>query len=164
MKILIAGFKGDDNSAKILLDHIKKICNEDILYLENDFEISSKQIEEKLLENYDNVLIFGQKPNTTNIYFENNAILEGKKLVTDYYYGALKENLEQYAYQVMNSYDAGKYLCNNVFFRALNFKQENNLKSKIAFIHIPTIDNIEDMNHLLSSIKNYIETLYEEEK
>ena len=49
MKILIAGFKGDDNSAKILLDHIKKICNEDILYLENDFEISSKQIEEKLL-------------------------------------------------------------------------------------------------------------------
>lgn len=24
MKILIAGFKGDDNSAKILLDHIKK--------------------------------------------------------------------------------------------------------------------------------------------
>ncbi len=72
--------------------------------MENDFEISSKQIEEKLLENYDNVLIFGQKPNTTNIYFENNAILEGKKLVTDYYYGALKENLEQYAYQVMNSY------------------------------------------------------------
>ena len=64
----------------------------------------------------------------------------------------------------MNSYEAGKYLCNNVFFRALNFKQENNLKSKIAFIHIPTIDNIEDMNHLLSSIKNYIETLYEEEK
>ena len=72
MKILIAGFKGDDNSAKILLDYIKKVCNEDILYLENDFEISSKQIEEKLLENYDNVLIFGQKPNTTNIYFENN--------------------------------------------------------------------------------------------
>ena len=58
MKILIAGFKGDDNSAKILLDYIKKVCNEDILYLENDFEISSKQIEEKLLENYENVLIF----------------------------------------------------------------------------------------------------------
>ena len=106
MKILIAGFKGDDNSAKILLDYIKKVGKEDILYFENDFEISSKQIEEKLLENYDNVLIFGQKPNTTNIYFENNAILEGKKLVTDYYYGALKENLEQYAYQVINSHDA----------------------------------------------------------
>lgn len=64
----------------------------------------------------------------------------------------------------MNSYDAGKYLCNNVFFRALNFKQKNNLKSKIAFIHIPTIDNIEDMNRLSSSIKDYIETLCEEKK
>ena len=53
MKILIAGFKGDDNSAKILLDYIKKVCNEDILYLENDFEISSKQIEEKLNANQD---------------------------------------------------------------------------------------------------------------
>ena len=164
MKILIAGFKGDNNSAKILLDHIKKVCNVDILYLENDFEISSKQIEETLLENYDNVLIFGQKPNTTNIYLENNAILEETKLVTDYYYSVLKEKLEQYTYQAMSSYDAGKYLCNNVFFRALNFKQKNNLKSKIAFIHIPTINNIEDINCLSSSIKNYIETLCEKDK
>lgn len=162
MKILIAGFEGEDNSAKILLEHIKKICNEDILYLENDFEISSKQIEEKLLENYDYVLIFGQKPNTTNIYFENNAILEETKLVTDYYYGVLKENLEHHNYQVMSSCDAGNYLCNNVFFRALSFKQKNNLKSKIAFIHIPTIDNIEDMNNLSSAIKTYIEILYKE--
>ena len=43
-------------------------------------------------------------------------------------------------------------------------KQKNNIKSKIAFIHIPTIYNIEDMNRLLSSIKDYIETLCEEEK
>ena len=35
MKILIAGFKGKDNSAKILLDNIKEECNLDILYLEN---------------------------------------------------------------------------------------------------------------------------------
>ena len=48
MKILIAGFEGNDNSAKILLDYIQKESNEDILYLENDFDISSKQIEERL--------------------------------------------------------------------------------------------------------------------
>ena len=39
MKILIAGFEGEDNSAKILLDNIKNNWNEDILYLKNDFEI-----------------------------------------------------------------------------------------------------------------------------
>ena len=63
MKILIAGFEGEDNSAKILLDNIKNNWNEDILYLKNDFEISSNQIERKLLNKYDIVLIFGQKPN-----------------------------------------------------------------------------------------------------
>ena len=92
-KILIAGFEGDDNSAKILLDDIRKICNKDSLYLKNDFEISSKQIEEKLLNNYDYILIFGQKPDTKMLYLENNAILGEKKLVTDYNYDILKEYL-----------------------------------------------------------------------
>ncbi len=73
--ILIAGFEGNDNSAKILLDNIKEKNGEDILYLVNDFEVSSNQIEEKLKENYDYVLIFGQKPDTKNIYLENNAKL-----------------------------------------------------------------------------------------
>ena len=61
MKILIAGFEGDDNSAKILLDEIKQESNNDILYLKNDFEMSSKQIQQKLLQNYDYVLIFRSK-------------------------------------------------------------------------------------------------------
>lgn len=159
MKILISGFEGEDNSAKILLDNMKEECNQDTLYLENDFEVSSNQIEEKLLQNYDYALIFGQKPNTKSSYLENNAFLEGIKLETDYYYGVLKENLESNNYNVLSSCDAGNYLCNNVFFRALSFKQTNNLKTKIAFIHIPTIDNIEDIRLLASTILDYINTL-----
>ena len=159
MKILIAGIEGNDNSAKIILDYIQKESNEDILYLENDFDISSKQIEERLLQEYDYVLIFGQKPNTKDIYLENNAIIDEIKLITDYYYGVLKEKLENNNYKVISSNDAGNYLCNNVFFKALDFKQKNSLKSKIAFIHIPTIDNIEDINYLSSAILNYIKTL-----
>ena len=109
--------------------------------------------------NYDYVLIFGQKPNTKNIYLENNAVLENTKLETNYYYGVLKEKLESNNYKVISSCDAGNYLCNNVFFRALNFKQKNNLKSKIGFVHIPTIDNIEDIKYLVSTILDYINTL-----
>lgn len=159
MRILIAGFKGNENSAKILLDNIKEENNQDIIYLENDFEVSSNQIEEKMLQNYDYVLIFGSKPNTKNIYLENNAVLEETKLETDFYYGVLKENLESKNYKVISSCDAGNYLCNNVFFRALSFKQTNNLKTQIAFIHIPTIDNIDDIKLLASTILNYINTL-----
>ena len=108
MKILIAGFEGNDNSAKILLDNIKEECNIDVLYLENDFNISRTQIEEKLLQTYDYVLIFGQKPKTKDIYLENNAIIEGNDLKTDYYYGVLRENLESNNYKVISSNDAGK--------------------------------------------------------
>ena len=160
MKILIAGFEGNDNSAKILLDNIKQKSNEDILYLKNDFEMSSEQIQQKLSKNYDYVLIFGQKPNTNNIYLENNANLNGITLVTDFYYGVLKEKLENSDYKVVSSCDAGNYLCNNVFFKALIYKQENNLKTKIAFIHIPTIENIDDINDLSNSILNYVKTTY----
>ena len=159
MRILIAGFEGNDNSAKILLDKIKEKCDKDVLYLKNDFEVSGNKIEEKLLQNYDYVLIFGQKPNTKNIYLENNAILGDVKLKTDYCYDVLKENLESCNYKVVTSCDAGNYLCNNVFFRALSFKQMNNLKSKIAFIHIPTIDNLENVEVLVNIITNYINTL-----
>ena len=55
-----------------------------------------------MLQNYDNILIFGQKPNTKNIYLENNAILENTKLETDYYYGVLKESLESNYYKVVS--------------------------------------------------------------
>ncbi len=69
MKILIAGFEGDDNSAKILLDEIKQESNNDILYLKNDFEMSSQQIQQKLLQNYDYVLIFRSKTKYKNNIF-----------------------------------------------------------------------------------------------
>lgn len=159
MKILIAGFEENNNSSKILLDNIRKENNQDILYLENDFEVSSNQILEKMSQNYDYILIFGQKSDTKNIYLENNGILEETKLETDFYYGVLKKNLESNNYKVISSYGAEDYLCNNVFFRALKFKQTNNLKTKIAFIHIPTIDNINDIKLLASTIINYIDTL-----
>lgn len=90
---------------------------------------------------------------------ENNAKLNAIELETDYYYGVLKEKLEENNYKVMSSSDAGNYLCNNVFYRALDFKQNNNLKTKIAFIHIPTIDNIENIEKLSNTILDYINKL-----
>jgi len=40
-----------------------------------------------------------------------------------------------------------------------NLKQKNSLKSKIAFIHIPTIDNMDGIELLASIILTYINTL-----
>ena len=161
MKILIAGFEGDNNSSKILLDLIKMKSKEDIVYLKNDFKVSTMQIKEKLVENYDYILIFGQNSNTNNICLENRAVLNDVELETDYYYGVLKEELENNNYKVESSKDAGNYLCNNIFFEALKYKKDINLQTKIAFIHIPTINNIINIEDLSNTILKYIETLYD---
>ena len=95
MKILIAGFEGDNNSSKILLDLIKMKSKEDIVYLKNDFKVSTMQIKEKLVENYDYILIFGQKPNTNSISLENSASLDKIKLDTDYW----KLPMQQYIFR-----------------------------------------------------------------
>ena len=81
------------------------------------------------------------------------------ELITDYYYGVLKSFLEKADYKVFSSSNAGNYLCNNVFFRALDFKQKNKLNTKIAFIHIPTINNIEDITKISKVLLDYIKTL-----
>lgn len=161
MKVLIAGFEGNTNSAKILLDNIKenKSNVNDILYLENDFDVSANQIEEKLELNYDYVLMFGQYPDTKKIYLERKANLDNITYTTDFEYDNLKRFLESKEYEVEMSNDAGNYFCNNVFFNALKFKENNNKTSKISFIHIPTIDNITDIQKLSTVMLEYCNNL-----
>ena len=71
-KILITGFKGLNNSSQILTEKIDGI-NIDKLLLVNSFSTSESQLLEKLENNYDYIIMFGQKPNTKNIYIEKCA-------------------------------------------------------------------------------------------
>lgn len=154
MNILYTAFNGKTNSSKILLDYIKTDnCNK--LYLRNSFTTSVKQLNSKIKNNnYDLIVSFGQasldkdtiKIETTG---KNNDFYK-----TNYDYNYLKNRLED-KYNVIISNDAGNYLCNNIYYNGLKYIKENNLKTKMIFIHIPKIDNIENIN-LLSSIFNSI--------
>ncbi len=154
MNILYTAFNGKTNSSKILLDYIKTDnCNK--LYLRNSFTTSVKQLNSKIKNNnYDLIVSFGQasldkdtiKIETTG---KNNDFYK-----TNYDYNYLKNRLED-KYNVIISNDAGNYLCNNIYYNGLKHIKENNLKTKMIFIHIPKIDNIENIN-LLSSIFNSI--------
>ncbi len=63
MKVLLGGFRGRTNSAKLILDKIESRENLEKLYLVNSFETSKKQLEDLLeKEEYDLVILFGQKP------------------------------------------------------------------------------------------------------
>ncbi|HOZ53802.1 MAG TPA: hypothetical protein PKY25_00485 [Bacilli bacterium] len=141
-KVLILGFKGDNNSSKVLLDSIKENKCIDKLYLDNDFRISETQLIEKInLNSYNTIYAFGQKPLIKSIYIEENARDIRDIIKTDYNYEKILNYFKKY-YKVKLSDKAGNYLCNNIYYKGLQYITDNNLKIKIILIHIPYINNI----------------------
>ena len=51
-------------------------------------------------------------------------------------------------YNVVISNDAGNYLCNNIYYNGLKYIKDNSLKTKMLFIHIPKINNINNIEDL----------------
>jgi pyrrolidone-carboxylate peptidase len=140
--VLIAGFKGNNNSAKILLDNIA--CKTvDIFYLDNDFEKSETQLINCIKnKTYDFIFIFGQKPVIKSIYIEQIGQDINKKLETNFDFNELNMFLQKY-YKTKISKNAGKYLCNNIYFKGLKYIKDNKLNIKLLFIHIPYIKNMD---------------------
>lgn len=148
MKILYTAFNGKSNSSKILLDNI--IVEEDNkLYLKNSFKTSVEQLSKKLKKDrYDLIISFGQVPidkETIKIETRGNGI---DYFETDYDYNNLKKLFEKNGFNVVISKDAGNYLCNNIYYNGLKHIRENNLKCKMIFVHIPQIDNINDIKKI----------------
>lgn len=148
MKILYTAFNGKSNSSKILLDNI--IVEEDNkLYLKNSFKTSVEQLSNKLKKDrYDLIISFGQAPidkETIKIETRGNGI---DYFETDYDYNNLKKLFEKNGFNVVISEDAGNYLCNNIYYNGLKYIRENNLKCKMIFVHIPQIDNINDIKKI----------------
>lgn len=141
MKILYTAFKGKTNSSKILLDCIK---NNNKLYLTNSFNSSVRELINEINNNYDLIISFGQAPlNKDTIKIETVS----STYKTNYDYTNLKNKLEK-SYKVIISNNAGNYLCNNVYYNGLKYIKENNLNTKMIFIHIPKINSISNIKNL----------------
>lgn len=152
-KILVAGFKGEDNSSKVLLD---KIDCKYKLYLENDFDISEEQLEMKLREeDYDEVVIFGSKTLVKSIYIELTGKRNNKQYCTNYDYNKISEYLKLNGYKTNISNDAGNYLCNNIYFYGLELISKKYQNVKLIFIHIPALKNINDIDNMGSVYSKY---------
>ena len=150
MNVLYTAFNGKSNSSKILLD---AITASDKLYLKNSFNTSVIQLINKIKgNNYDLVVSLGQAPiEKDTIKIETRASMEDY-YETNYDFYKLKSNIEK-DFKVIISDNAGNYLCNNVYYYGLKFIQENKLKTKMIFIHIPKISNISHINLMASVIK-----------
>jgi pyroglutamyl-peptidase len=158
IKVLFTGFNGNKNSSKVLLDNINKNIGIDLLFLENDFEISKGQLIDELKENkYDIIISFGQKPVIKSIYIEIIAANDFEKLDTNYNFIVLKNYLKKY-YKIKISENAGNYLCNNIYYNGLKYIFNNKLKIQMIFIHIPYINNI-DIKYFSKIMEKYIENI-----
>lgn len=146
MNILYTAFNGKNNSSKILLDNIMA---DNKIYLVNSFTTSVKQLEKEIKNNeYDLIISFGQAElEKDNIRIEIIGKNENTTFETNYDFYELKKELEK-QYKVEISNDAGNYLCNNIYYNGLKIISENDLKSKMIFIHIPKIEKIEDINKM----------------
>lgn len=141
MKILYAGFKGKNNSAKILLDKIK-VDDCDKLYLTNSFLTSEKELERKLEnENYDLVLGIGQLKLDVDVIRIERVGRGEETIETSYDYGDLKCRLEEAGYVVEESVKTN-YLCNNIYYYGLKYIRDKKMKTKMLFIHLPKLKNI----------------------
>lgn len=154
-KILYTAFNGKNNSSKILLDSINtEIDNK--LYLKNSFKTSVVQLEKKIIKNeYDLIISFGQCPLDLNVIkLEINGKSDKENLSTGYDLTSIKNNLQNNNYKVILSNDAGNYLCNNIYYHGLKIIENNNLKCNMIFIHIPMLENIDNIKKLASIVND----------
>lgn len=160
MKVLVSGFKGETNSAKLIIDRIESKNVSEKIYLVNSFKTSKNQLENELKKQvYDFVITFGQKPKVKSIYLEKEACVQGQKLITNYRYNKLEKLLTDSGITVEISKNAGNYLCNYIFYSGLKFISENKINAQMIFIHVPTIKNLENIDCLSKIFSKFIDAL-----
>lgn len=161
-KVLLAGFEGSNNSAKILLDRLSSKTNIEKLYLKNDFDKCAFHITNQIQKNtYEFIIAFGQKPVIKSIYIERFGYVNEQKYKTTFEYDSLKDLLIDNGYKVKLSDNAGNYLCNHVDGTGLSYIEQQKLLTQYLFIHIPYTKNIVNINVLADIIDKYIEFLIE---
>lgn len=159
--ILYASFNGINNTAKILLDKIE-VDKENKLYLKNSFNSSVVDLKKKIInDNYDLIICFGQWKivplNTLRI--ETKSISDDKEenIITDFDYNSFCTYLDDNHIKYKISDNAGDYLCNYIYYQGLKIIKDNNLKTKMLFIHLPKIKELTCLDELANIFTIYSE-------
>lgn len=159
MKILFAGFKGKNNSSKLLLDAMR--CNENNkIYLTNSYKASESQLIKQLQEKeYDCAVIFGQwkRVAKNTLRLETTAKKGRYAYQTDFPYTKLAKNLQNLGYMSDISNFAGRWLCNNIYFYGLRHLAQTESQCKMIFIHLPKDELVDNYAKLAQDLMTSIE-------
>lgn len=141
--ILMTAFCG--SSAELLL---KRVSNCKTLFLPNDKVKDSELLIETIRdEKFDHVICFGQRPLIKDKVHLETTAREGEFSVnTNFDYGRLKCLLEVNGVAVKISHNAGTSFCNKLYLNGLKYVIQNNMETKMIFVHIPFAENITDFD------------------
>jgi len=93
-RALLAGFEGEYNSARILLDKLFSSPIIEKVYLKNAFDKCAEQIINHIQKNkHDIIIAFGQKPVIKAIYIEKVGRISERKQATVFQFETLQKFL-----------------------------------------------------------------------
>ena len=142
-------FRG--SSAEHLIKYAKEF---DSLILPNDKVKDSEKLINKIIDGtYDYVFSFGQKPNIKNKVHIETAARNGESTVkTSFDCEQLQKLFESNGVVAKISHNAGTSYCNSLYFNDLSYIQNNKLKTKMVFIHIPFLKNIDNFDSFFKKV------------
>lgn len=158
MKTLFAGFKGENNSSKLLLDALSSVSEK--LYLTNSYKTSVSELTDRLMTNkYDQALIFGQWSRVAAGAVRLEAVAKKGRYrrLTTFPYRRYAAALRKQGLDVVLSEYAGNWLCNNVYFYGLKAVTEQSLRTKVLFVHLPKARQVADFWELAGMLEHGLE-------
>lgn len=157
ISIIIAGFQGNDNSSKRLLDYLR-FDNIFKIYLENNKEKCVKQVLD-VIKDGDIMIAFGQKPVLKDkISIELAGKSKDSATTTRYPYNDILSFCRG-RYQTKVSTNAGTSYCNHLYYSIMEYCEVHKIDLQMIFIHIPLLNHISDFQYLANSIQEYIHSL-----
>lgn len=147
--ILLTAFCGSSSERLIKGTEIYKT-----LILPNDKIKDSRKLIDVISKGKFNYIIsFGQRPNIKNkVYIETCA--HGKLFHINTNFDCDKLELLFKQNQIISriSHNAGTSFCNELYLNGLKYISQNNLDTKMVFVHIPFCKNIVDFNSFKGQI------------
>ena len=158
MRVILAGFEGEDNSSKRLLDCVN--AGDQKIYLKNDKMICVKQIID-VMEPGDRILAFGQKPGLKNAISVELQAGAGEDILTTRFPVAQIERLCARTCRVKLSEHAGTSYCNHLYYHVMREIKERQIDVEIVFLHIPMLKNIDEFGRLAETVTGLTKGLSE---
>lgn len=132
-KILVIGFKGMNNSSKMLVEQLSS----DHTLLTNSFSGLKRDID-SISTDYESVLLFGADKNlTSTVRIEKCAWKDGEKIDSVIELKKVAESLEKSGIESYISEEPTAYLCNEAYWYLLK-----KYSGSVVLIYIPTIKHI----------------------